>query len=58
MPKDEDEDDEQYGKRPRLSLIPPRTSSQDGRRNKGIIASAFKVQNICGMIREKKKLLM
>lgn len=38
VPKDEDEeDDEQYGKRPRLSLIPPRTMSQDGKRNKGII---------------------
>ncbi|XP_019965308.1 lysine-specific demethylase 4A isoform X1 [Paralichthys olivaceus] len=35
-PKDEDEEDEeQYGKRPRLSLIPPRTIPQDGRRNKG-----------------------
>ncbi|XP_039999500.1 lysine-specific demethylase 4A-like isoform X2 [Xiphias gladius] len=34
--KDEDEEDEeQYGKRPRLSLIPPRITSQDGRRNKG-----------------------
>ncbi|XP_028988867.1 lysine-specific demethylase 4A isoform X2 [Betta splendens] len=32
VPKD---DDEQYGKRPRLSLIPPRTLCQDGRRNKG-----------------------
>lgn len=36
VPKDEDEDDaEQYGKRPRLSLMPPRTSAQDGKRNKG-----------------------
>ncbi|XP_056276386.1 lysine-specific demethylase 4A-like isoform X2 [Pseudoliparis swirei] len=36
VPKDEDEEDvEQYGKRPRLSLIPPRTMSQDGKRNKG-----------------------
>ncbi|XP_054482589.1 lysine-specific demethylase 4A-like isoform X2 [Anoplopoma fimbria] len=36
VPKDEDEDDaEQYGKRPRLSLIPPRTTSQDGKRTKG-----------------------
>ncbi|XP_041804817.1 lysine-specific demethylase 4A-like isoform X4 [Chelmon rostratus] len=36
VPKDEDEEDvEQYGKRPRLSLIPPRTVSQDGKRNKG-----------------------
>lgn len=36
VPKDEDEEDvEQYGKRPRLSLIPPRTISQDGKRNKG-----------------------
>ncbi|CAB1436619.1 unnamed protein product [Pleuronectes platessa] len=35
-PKDEDEEEEeQYGKRPRLSLIPPRTTPQDGRRNKG-----------------------
>lgn len=37
VPKDEDENDaKQYGKRPRLSLIPPRTIAQDGRRNKGI----------------------
>ncbi|XP_074544517.1 lysine-specific demethylase 4A isoform X2 [Halichoeres trimaculatus] len=38
VPKDEDEDEEdmgQYGKRPRLSLIPPRTVSQDGKRHKG-----------------------
>ncbi|XP_071347412.1 lysine-specific demethylase 4A isoform X2 [Trachinotus anak] len=36
VPKDEDEEDEeQYGKRPRLNLIPPRTMSQDGKRNKG-----------------------
>ncbi|XP_032387160.1 lysine-specific demethylase 4A isoform X1 [Etheostoma spectabile] len=36
VPKDEDEEDvEQYGKRPRLSLIPPRTMSQEGKRNKG-----------------------
>ncbi|XP_045907806.1 lysine-specific demethylase 4A-like isoform X1 [Micropterus dolomieu] len=36
VPKDEDEENaEQYGKRPRLSLIPPRTMSQDGKRNKG-----------------------
>ncbi|KAE8291101.1 Lysine-specific demethylase 4A [Larimichthys crocea] len=36
VPKDEDEEDvEQYGKRPRLSLLPPRTMSQDGKRNKG-----------------------
>ncbi|KAK2822191.1 hypothetical protein Q5P01_022256 [Channa striata] len=35
VPKDEDEDEEQYGKRPRLSLIPPRSISQDGKRNKG-----------------------
>ncbi|XP_072219132.1 lysine-specific demethylase 4A isoform X2 [Leuresthes tenuis] len=34
VPKDE-EDAEQYGKRPRLSLIPPRTTAQDGKRNKG-----------------------
>lgn len=38
VPKDEDEEEEQYGKRPRLSLIPPRTvMSQDGKRNKGTI---------------------
>uniref|UniRef100_A0A8D3DX16 [histone H3]-trimethyl-L-lysine(9) demethylase n=1 Tax=Scophthalmus maximus TaxID=52904 RepID=A0A8D3DX16_SCOMX len=38
VPKDEDdEDEEHYGKRPRLSLIPPRTTSQDGKRNKGIV---------------------
>lgn len=42
VPKDEDEEDvEQYGKRPRLSLIPPRTVSQDGKRNKGIITCAL-----------------
>ncbi|XP_036939199.1 lysine-specific demethylase 4A isoform X2 [Acanthopagrus latus] len=36
VPKDEEEEDvEQYGKRPRLSLIPPRVMSQDGKRNKG-----------------------
>ncbi|KAI4809126.1 hypothetical protein KUCAC02_018036 [Chaenocephalus aceratus] len=36
VPKDEDEEDvEQYGKRPRLSLIPPRTMSQDGKKIKG-----------------------
>nr|XP_046264254.1 lysine-specific demethylase 4A isoform X5 [Scatophagus argus]XP_046264255.1 lysine-specific demethylase 4A isoform X5 [Scatophagus argus] len=36
VPKEEEEEDmEQYGKRPRLSLIPPRTMSQDGKRNKG-----------------------
>uniref|UniRef100_A0A7N5ZWP1 [histone H3]-trimethyl-L-lysine(9) demethylase n=1 Tax=Anabas testudineus TaxID=64144 RepID=A0A7N5ZWP1_ANATE len=41
VPKDEDEEDEeQYGKRPRLSLIPPRATSQDGKRNKGINTSA------------------
>lgn len=40
VPKDEDEEVEQYGKRPRLNLIPPRTTSQDGKRNKGIITSA------------------
>ncbi|CAG5896917.1 lysine-specific demethylase 4A isoform 2-T2 [Menidia menidia] len=34
VPKEED-DAEQYGKRPRLSLIPPRATTQDGRRNKG-----------------------
>uniref|UniRef100_A0A8C4EW26 [histone H3]-trimethyl-L-lysine(9) demethylase n=1 Tax=Dicentrarchus labrax TaxID=13489 RepID=A0A8C4EW26_DICLA len=37
VPKDEDEEDmEQYGKRPRLNLIPPRTLSQDGKRNKEV----------------------
>lgn len=42
VPKDEDEDDvEQYEKRPRLSLIPPRTASQDGKRTKGIITCAW-----------------
>lgn len=41
VPKDEEEEDvEQYGKRPRLSLIPPRVMSQDGRRNKGVVPSA------------------
>ncbi|KAM9350149.1 lysine-specific demethylase 4A isoform 1-T1 [Symphorus nematophorus] len=36
VPKEEDDEDmEQYGKRPRLSLIPPRFTSQDGKRNKG-----------------------
>ncbi|KAM9844885.1 lysine-specific demethylase 4A isoform 2-T2 [Aulostomus maculatus] len=35
VPKDEDEEMEQYGKRPRLNLLPPRTTSQDGKRNKG-----------------------
>ncbi|XP_029929652.1 lysine-specific demethylase 4A-like isoform X2 [Myripristis murdjan] len=35
VPKEEDEEEEQYGKRPRLSLIPPRAPSQDCRRNKG-----------------------
>nr|XP_054593227.1 lysine-specific demethylase 4A isoform X2 [Nothobranchius furzeri] len=34
VPKDED-DAEQYCKRPRLSLIPPRSSVPDGRRSKG-----------------------
>lgn len=38
VPKDEDDEDvELYGKRPRLSLIPPRTMAQDGKRNKGIM---------------------
>uniref|UniRef100_A0AAQ5XLA9 [histone H3]-trimethyl-L-lysine(9) demethylase n=1 Tax=Amphiprion ocellaris TaxID=80972 RepID=A0AAQ5XLA9_AMPOC len=38
VPKDEDDDVvAQYGKRPRLSLIPPRNTSQDGKRNKGIV---------------------
>ncbi|XP_030016132.1 lysine-specific demethylase 4A isoform X2 [Sphaeramia orbicularis] len=35
VPKDEDEVEIQYGKRPRLNLIPPRITPQDGRRNKG-----------------------
>ncbi|XP_069568540.1 lysine-specific demethylase 4A isoform X2 [Brachyistius frenatus] len=36
VPKDEDEDEaEKYGKRPRLSLIPPRPNAQDVKRNKG-----------------------
>ncbi|KAF7669830.1 hypothetical protein LDENG_00120120 [Lucifuga dentata] len=35
VPKEEDEEVQQYGKRPRLSLIPPRTVSQDCKRNKG-----------------------
>ncbi|XP_026168888.1 lysine-specific demethylase 4A isoform X2 [Mastacembelus armatus] len=36
VPKDEDEENEgQYGKRPRLSLIPPRAMLQDCKRNKG-----------------------
>ncbi|XP_041659041.1 lysine-specific demethylase 4A isoform X3 [Cheilinus undulatus] len=35
LKEEDDEDMEQYGKRPRLSLIPPRTVSQDGKRNKG-----------------------
>ncbi|KAM3865999.1 lysine-specific demethylase 4A-like [Diretmus argenteus] len=35
VPKDEDEGEKQYGKRPRLSLLPPRTTSQDYKRNKG-----------------------
>lgn len=44
VPKDEDEEeDEQYGKRPRLSLIPPRTIPQDGKRNKGIVTCVFSV---------------
>uniref|UniRef100_A0A8C6T479 [histone H3]-trimethyl-L-lysine(9) demethylase n=1 Tax=Neogobius melanostomus TaxID=47308 RepID=A0A8C6T479_9GOBI len=36
VPKEEPPDeDQEYGKRPRLSLIPPRIVSQDGKRNKG-----------------------
>ncbi|CAJ1071846.1 lysine-specific demethylase 4A isoform X2 [Xyrichtys novacula] len=36
VPKEEDDEDMGlYGKRPRLSLIPPRTVPQDGKRNKG-----------------------
>ncbi|KAM4728257.1 lysine-specific demethylase 4A-like isoform 2-T2 [Anableps anableps] len=34
VPRDED-DSEEYGKRPRLSLIPHRTAVHDGKRNKG-----------------------
>lgn len=49
VPKDEDEEDvEQYGKRPRLSLIPPRTMSQDGKRNKGIITCALPFNFLSG----------
>lgn len=33
----DEEEDDQYGKRPRLNLIPPRTAPQDVKRNKGII---------------------
>ncbi|XP_072297968.1 lysine-specific demethylase 4A isoform X4 [Eucyclogobius newberryi] len=33
--KNLDDEDQEYGKRPRLSLIPPRNVSQDGKRNKG-----------------------
>uniref|UniRef100_A0A7N8YKK6 [histone H3]-trimethyl-L-lysine(9) demethylase n=1 Tax=Mastacembelus armatus TaxID=205130 RepID=A0A7N8YKK6_9TELE len=37
VPKDEDEENEgQYGKRPRLSLIPPRAMLQDCKRNKDV----------------------
>lgn len=40
--KDDDEDDEErYGKRPRLNLIPPRTMSQDVKKNKGIVISVL-----------------
>ncbi|XP_055084374.1 lysine-specific demethylase 4A isoform X1 [Periophthalmus magnuspinnatus] len=37
VPKEEnlDEQDQEYGKRPRLSLIPPRNISLDAKRNKG-----------------------
>ncbi|XP_076000834.1 lysine-specific demethylase 4A-like isoform X2 [Genypterus blacodes] len=35
VPKDEETEAEHYGKRPRLSLIPPRTLPQDCKRNKG-----------------------
>ncbi|XP_056149050.1 lysine-specific demethylase 4A [Lampris incognitus] len=35
VPKDEEEEEKQYGKRPRLSLMPPRTASPECRRNKG-----------------------
>lgn len=32
---EEDEEEPQYGKRPRLSLIPPRSLLHDGKKNKG-----------------------
>uniref|UniRef100_A0A3P8VW91 [histone H3]-trimethyl-L-lysine(9) demethylase n=1 Tax=Cynoglossus semilaevis TaxID=244447 RepID=A0A3P8VW91_CYNSE len=36
VPKEENEEEEDhYGKRPRLSLLPPRTISHEGKRNKG-----------------------
>uniref|UniRef100_A0A8C9YGG1 [histone H3]-trimethyl-L-lysine(9) demethylase n=1 Tax=Sander lucioperca TaxID=283035 RepID=A0A8C9YGG1_SANLU len=43
VPKDEDV--EQYGKRPRLSLIPPRTMSQEGKRNKGILTCVLSLSS-------------
>lgn len=40
--KDDDEDDEErFGKRPRLNLIPPRMMSQDIKKNKGIVISVL-----------------
>lgn len=61
VPKDEDV--EQYGKRPRLSLIPPRTMSQEGKRNKGILTCVLSLSssfllgnkasnNSCFMVKE------
>ncbi|KAM9790290.1 lysine-specific demethylase 4A isoform 1-T1 [Syngnathus typhle] len=35
VPKDTDEEMTLYAKRPRLNLLPPRITSQDGKRNKG-----------------------
>lgn len=32
---DGEEEERQYGKRPRLSLIPPRSFPHDGKKNKG-----------------------
>uniref|UniRef100_A0A672YTT1 [histone H3]-trimethyl-L-lysine(9) demethylase n=1 Tax=Sphaeramia orbicularis TaxID=375764 RepID=A0A672YTT1_9TELE len=46
VPKDEDEVEIQYGKRPRLNLIPPRITPQDGRRNKGIIYLSATIRQI------------
>lgn len=36
-----DDEEKHFGKRPRLNLIPPRTPSQDIRRNKGILSWPF-----------------
>ncbi|KAM8839787.1 lysine-specific demethylase 4A [Synchiropus picturatus] len=35
VPKEEDDDEVEYGKRPRLNLMPPKNSAQDIRRSKG-----------------------